>query len=78
MGANIIDLTIILPLCALISGQPLPVLAQNLQLDMPFCLALVLIAVVPTLLLGKLKRAQGALMLAVYAAYMALLVVCVP
>lgn len=78
VGANIIDLTIILPLCALISGKPLPVLAQNVQLDMPFCLALVLIAVVPTLILGKLKRVQGALLIAVYAVYITLLVISVP
>ena len=74
VGANIIDLTIILPLCAVVSGKPLPVLAQNIQLDMPFCLALVLIAVVPTLLTGKLRRAQGAALLLVYIAYVALLV----
>ena len=77
VGANIIDLTVILPLCAVVSGKPLPVLAQNVQLDMPFCLALVLIAVVPTLLTGKLKRAQGVLMLLVYIAYIALLVLSV-
>ncbi len=75
VGANIIDLTVILPLCAVISGKPLPVLTQNIQLDMPFCLALVLLAVVPTMLSGKLRRAQGALLLAVYAAYIALLIV---
>ena len=74
MGANIIDLTVILPLCAVVSGKPLPVLAQNIQLDMPFCLALALIAVVPTLITGKLKRVQGALMLLIYIAYVALLV----
>ena len=74
VGANIIDLTIILPLCAVVSGKPLPVLAQNIQLDMPFCLALVLIAVAPTLITGKLRRAQGAVMLLVYIAYVALLV----
>ena len=74
VGANIIDLTIILPLCAVVSGKPLPVLAQNIQLDMPFCLALILIAVVPTLITGKLRRSQGAIMLLIYIAYVALLV----
>ena len=75
VGANIIDLTIILPLCAVVSGKPLPVLAQNVQLDMPFCLALVLIAVAPTLITGKLKRVQGAMLLLVYIIYVALLVI---
>ena len=75
VGANIIDLTVILPLCAVVSGKPLPVLAQNIQLDMPFCLALILIAVVPPLFTGRLRRMQGALLLLVYIAYIALLVV---
>ena len=74
VGANIIDLTVILPLCAVVSGKPLPVLAQNVQLDMPFCLALSLIAVIPPLLTGRLRRVQGALLLLVYIAYVALLV----
>ena len=75
VGANIIDLTVILPLCAVVSGKSLPMLAQNIQLDMPFCLALCLLAVVPTMITGKLKRSQGALLLAVYVAYIVLLVV---
>ena len=75
VGANIIDLTVILPLCAVVSGKSLPMLAQNIQLDMPFCLALCLLAVVPTMITGKLKRSQGALLLAVYVAYIVLLVI---
>lgn len=75
VGANIIDLTVILPLCAVVSGKNLPMLAQNIQLDMPFCLGLCLLAVVPTMITGKLKRVQGALLLAVYVAYIILLVV---
>lgn len=74
VGANIIDLTVILPLCAVVSGKDLPMLAQNIQLDMPFCLGLVLLSVVPTLISGKFKRAQGALLLAVYVLYVVLLV----
>ena len=35
VGANIIDLTLILPLCSLISGKALPILRQNILLDMP-------------------------------------------
>ena len=41
---------------------------------MPFCLALVMIAVVPTLITGKLRRGQGVIMLLIYIAYVALLV----
>jgi cation:H+ antiporter len=73
IGANIIDLTLILPLCSVISGKALPILRQNILLDMPFCLGLVLIAVVPTLISGRCRRAQGVVMLGVYAAYIGLL-----
>lgn len=41
LGANIIDITIILPLCALISGDGLQIAAQSVRqtvyLDMPMC-----------------------------------------
>jgi cation:H+ antiporter len=42
---------------------------------LPFCLALCLLAVIPPLVKGKFYRWQGAIMLAVYAAYVVLLVV---
>lgn len=74
VGANIIDLTVILPLCAVVSGKNLPMLAQNIQLDMPFCLGLVLLSVVPTLISGKFRRVQGVLLLLVYILYVVLLV----
>ena len=73
IGANIIDLTVILPLCAVISGKNLPMDVQNVKLDMPFCLGLVLIGVIPPLFSGKLKRAQGFIMLGVYILYIALM-----
>ena len=72
IGANIIDLTLILPLCSVVSGKPLPILGQNIMLDMPFCLGLSLIAVVPTLITSRFHKLQGAAMLAVYAVYLVL------
>ena len=73
VGANIIDLTLILPLCSVISGKALPILHQSIAIDMPFCLGLSLLAVVPSLATGKFHRWQGIVMLAVYAVYIALL-----
>lgn len=73
VGANIIDLTLILPLCSVVSGKALPILAQNLWLDMPFCLGLVLLAILPPLITGKFHKLQGVVMLAVYAVYVVLL-----
>lgn len=74
VGANIIDLTLILPLCSVISGKALPILRQNVLLDMPFCLGLCLLAVVPPMITGRFHRAQGAVMLGIYAVYIGLLI----
>ncbi len=78
IGANIIDITLILPLCAIISaakfGTPLPVSAQAIVLDFPFCLAVAGVALIPALIRGKFQRWQGALLLAGYITYITLLV----
>lgn len=69
LGANILDLTLILPLSALVSGQALPVTAAAARVDLPACLLVGLIAVVPALIASKFKRYQGAVLLAVYVCY---------
>ena len=74
VGANIIDLTLILPLCAIINGQPLPVERMNLVFDFPVCIAACAVAVVPTIIAGKFRKWQGVALLAIYAGYMAALV----
>ena len=74
VGANIIDLTLILPLCAIINGQPLPVERMNLVFDFPVCIAACAVAVVPTMIAGKFKKWQGVALLAIYVGYMAALV----
>lgn len=74
IGANIIDLTMILPICAFISGGALPVGKQSAYLDMPICLVVIAIAIIPTLIQKKLSRWQGALMVCIYIGYVAVLV----
>jgi len=78
VGANIIDITLILPICAIISAakfnQPLPVSSQSIVLDFPFCLAVAAVAVIPALIMGKFKRWQGAALLAGYVTYITLLI----
>ena len=78
IGANIIDITLILPLCAFIGGGSLPVDAQTIVLDLPFCLAVSCIALIPTLIFGKFKRWQGIIMMVGYVVYILLLVLNVP
>lgn len=69
IGANIIDLSLILPVSALVSGKALPISAASSQIDLPACLLVGAIAVVPAIASSKLRRWQGVALLAVYAAY---------
>lgn len=69
LGANILDLTLILPLSALVSGQALPVTNAAARVDLPACLLVGIIAVVPALVVSKFKRYQGVALLAVYICY---------
>ena len=74
VGANIIDLTLILPLCALQSGGRLLLPLQTLALDMPFCLTLCAMAVVPPLWTGRFRRWQGFGLLGMYGGYVMMVV----
>ena len=74
VGANIIDLAMILPICSVVSDGKLTIAEQSYALDMPICFAMTLIAVLPPLIKGKLYRWQGILMLALYTVYVAILV----
>lgn len=74
IGANIIDLAMILPICSVVSDGHLTIAEQSYALDMPMCFGMTLIAVLPPLLKGKLYRWQGILMLALYAVYVVILV----
>lgn len=72
IGANIIDLTLILPVCAVISGGTLPVVGTVGVLDMPVCLLIGAVACVPTIITKKFARWQGILLLGLYAFYLVL------
>lgn len=47
VGANIIDLAMILPICSVVSDGKLTIAEQSYALDMPICFAMTLIAVLP-------------------------------
>ena len=74
VGANIIDTTLILPLCAVINGKPLPVDKINLVFDFPVCIAAVAVAIIPTVIQGRFKKWQGYALLTIYGLYMLLLI----
>lgn len=74
IGANVIDLTMILPVCSAVSGGALTIGTQTTALDMPACLLLCCVAVIPPLVAERFYRWQGMLMLGLYAGYVVLLV----
>lgn len=75
IGANIIDMTLILPICALISGGSITGhdFLQSAYIDLPMSFIVGSIALIPALIAGKFRRWQGGALLAVYAAYLALI-----
>ena len=72
IGANIIDLALILPICSLVSGSSFTVSEACLHMDFPACFLITLVAIVPLLVRQKAGRLQGVLMLLCYAGYLVL------
>lgn len=70
IGANVIDIALILPTCSFIYGGTLPVSAQNIYLDFPVCVLVSLIALVPTVIAKRFFRWQGIVLLLIYIAYL--------
>ena len=74
VGANVIDLTLILPVCAALSdGGSLAIGRQTNVLDLPACLLAGAISMLPPLATGRFYRWQGFALLGGYAAYLMML-----
>ena len=76
IGANIMDLTLIMPLCAVIQGKPMTVERQGMLLDIPACLIICAAALIPALVQGKFKRWIGYLIGGLYIAYLIIMFTC--
>lgn len=72
LGANIIDTTLILPLCAFISGGALPVSRGTVIYDIPAFLIIGLITLIPSFITQKFRRWQGIACMILYVAYILL------
>lgn len=70
IGANIMDLTLIMPLCALIQRKSMIVERQGMLLDIPACLVISAAALIPALISGKFKRWIGYLIGGLYIVYL--------
>ena len=74
IGANILDIALVLPVCTLITGGCLPISGQMVSWDIPVCILVLGIAFIPMLLREKASKLQGAALLTLYAGYIALIV----
>lgn len=72
IGANVIDLVLILPICSIISNGQLIIEKQSMYLDIPVLLLISLVAVVPTLINKKFTKVQGLILLILYISYIIL------
>lgn len=75
IGANIIDMILILPVCSFVMGGSLPVAWSTIWIDLPVSLAVSVICLVPTLISGRFRRWQGIASLTAYAGYVVYLCV---
>ncbi|MDR0813455.1 MAG: calcium/sodium antiporter [Oscillospiraceae bacterium] len=73
IGANVLDLTMILAICGLVSGGTLTIEAETARTDMPISLIIMALAAIPTAIGKKIYRWQGILIFLVYAAYLVLI-----
>ena len=69
VGANVIDTAFILPVCTLITGEHLSVGTQMKLIDLPICLILSAIALLPMLFRQKIGRQDGIIVLLIYITY---------
>ncbi|MPN24017.1 hypothetical protein SDC9_171410 [bioreactor metagenome] len=69
IGANIIDLTMILPVCSFLSDNGLAVNQNTISIDIPVSILLIVITVLPTVLAGKFSRWQGVTIFGIYTGY---------
>ena len=78
VGANIIDVTLILAICSFVYRGNLPVSTINIYLDFPVAIIASAIAVIPPVLTGKFHRYQGIVLLCLYIAYLAIVIAGTP
>jgi cation:H+ antiporter len=70
IGANIIDVSLILPVCSAVSRSKFPISTQGIMYDIPVCLLITLLALIPLLIRKKGSKIQGIVMVLVYIAYL--------
>lgn len=67
LGANILNIVSVIGISSI--PNDIPILSQNMSIDFPFMIVLLLILILPTIKKNKLYRFQGLIMLIVYLIY---------
>lgn len=75
IGANILDLCMIMPICAFICGKALPVSYRMITFDIPVTFFVSCVALIPMFIRGKFSRIQGFALIGSYIAYLICLTV---
>lgn len=68
LGANILNIVSVVAFSAI--PNDIPILAQNVKIDYPFMIAILLILILPTIKKHKLFRIQGLMLLSTYLIYL--------
>lgn len=68
LGANILNIVSVITFSAIPSN--IPILTQNIKVDFPFMILILLVLIIPTIKKNKLYRFQGVLLLASYLTYL--------
>ena len=71
LGANILNITSVIALSSI--PNDIPILSQNVNIDYPFMITLILVLILPTIKNNKLYRIQGLTLLLIYGSYIATL-----
>lgn len=70
IGANIINLALVQPACAFISGNSLEISDSLATIDIPICCGIFLITLLPPMIKGKFYKKQGMLLIGCYLLYL--------
>lgn len=71
LGANILNIVSVISFSAIPNN--IPILTQNIKVDFPFMILLLVVLIIPTIKKDRLYRLQGILLLTLYIAYISVL-----
>lgn len=70
IGANILNVTMIMPVASFLSGSNLPISPSAAAIDLPWMVGMTLLALLPIIIRQKSHKLQGAIMFVAYIIYL--------